>query len=88
MYGVPSKPRKWTISVQINQLQNPQKPFQGNAGKFREIQGFLSKEYRNAENSQSTEIPKFILGIQTGILDDFPWRMRTAKVDMLGTGDT
>ena len=49
----------------------------GVPGKFRTWECQQKADPRNSG--------KFILGIQNG--GEFPWRMRTAKVDMLGTGD-
>ena len=64
-----------------------QKPFPGNAGKLREIQGFLfKKEQRNKGKGRSRQLREIHSGDpEWAFGDDFPWRMRMAKVDMLGT---
>ena len=58
---------------------------QGNAGKFREIRGFLRKNIVVPRKRPIREIqsgdPKW------AFWGDFAWRMNMAKVDMLGTGE-
>ena len=68
---------------------NPESPFQGTARKFREIQGFLLKNRGMLKKGQSREFREIHSGDpKRAFWDGFPWRMRTAKVDMLGTGET
>ena len=64
---------------------DPKSPLQRNAGKFREIQGFLLNniEMPRKRPIQGTPGVSF-WGSQIGIWDDSPGRMTTAKVDMLG----
>ena len=46
------------------------------------------KEYRNAKKGRSKEFQEIHSGNpERAFWDDFPWRMRAAKADMLGTGD-
>ena len=68
---------------------NPKTPFQGNAGKFREIQGFRLNNIGIPKKGRSREFREIHSGDpKRAFWDDFPWRMRTAKVDMLGTGES
>ena len=67
---------------------NPKSPFHGNAGKCREKQGFLLKNIGMPRKGRSREFREIHSGDpERAFWDDFPWRMRAAKVDVLGTRD-
>ena len=57
------------------------KPSPGKCWKIPVNSGFPLKEYSNVKKTADPRIP------ENSLWDDFPWRMRTAKVDMLGTAE-
>ena len=84
----PPLPNISTSSSRKKAIWGPQKPSPGNAGKFREIQGFLSKAIVMPRKGQSREFRETRSGDpEWEFWDDFPGRMRMAKVYMLGTGE-
>ena len=67
-----------------NAFREPQKPFPGKCRKAPGNSRLPIKECRNATEGWSRELQRiYSRDLEQAFWDDFPWRMRTAKVDML-----
>ena len=63
-----------------------QNPLHENAGKFQDIQGFQERKKATSRKRPMQGTPgNSSLEPKWAFREDFLWRMRTAKVDMLGT---